>query len=78
MVCFSYLCGHVKGIPNMYELLSLKRKERERKGTALKTKILRDKRIHLQLYISKSGSVRIEGEKGEREIVSHPTSSQLA
>jgi len=57
----------------MYELLS-----RERKGTALKKKILRDKRIHLQLYVSKCGSVRIEGEKGEREIVSHPTSSQLA
>ena len=47
----------------MYEFLSPKRKERERKGTAVK----RDKRMHLQLYISKCGSVRIEGEKEERE-----------
>lgn len=71
MVCFSCLCGHFKGIPNMYGLLSLKRKGRIRKGTALKKTILRDKRIHLQLYSSKCGSVRIEGEKGERERECH-------
>lgn len=61
----------------MSESLSLKRKGRERKGTALKKKSLRDKRIYLQLYIRKGGSVRT-GEKGAREIVSHPTSSQSA
>lgn len=74
-VCFSYLCGHVKAIPNMYQWLSP-----TKKGTALKKKILRDKRIHLQLYIIiiKCGSVRMEGEKEEKQIVSYPTSFQFA